>query len=808
MSQISGRTRWIPLAAAIALLLTVSLFARHALAAPAQQEIAPLDPFAQSLASALLSKDYAALAESAAPEISFVTWLGERSMVSSADALEALQSDFLDPASDPYIDVTTDLNAWFGIPPAELWRDAAVVGSVLYVRGLGADGAGEAVVGIDDGTSGGAGHSAQWTALLLAAEGFGTEDARAENSATTDALSQAMPAAEESTADESAPEAASPEPASPEALPTAIALDTSPEALAAEPMAANEAVVTEELVVTEEPLVTDMAATDSGTIELLRTVNVYPEPDPDAAPIGVLRRNQTIDLLGQSDDGDYFEILCPVATDERCWVVADPGSVQLLSPMGPPPAAAAIAPPVQQAAPVASAQAADAPERITFLQGEVAANRTGVVGPSTPRSYVLRVLAGQMLTVDLISGGDVGNFSVTGAANGQPYKQISNVARNWTFVVPVTQDYIIGIVAPVPAQYSLTVVVPPLGNQPPTPTATPLPTQPTPVASTRINFASGESSASRGGSLGAGQSIQYVIRVLRGQEMITEIFSTGSLSYSIAGADGTPIKRREVAGNPFVFTVPTTQDYRITIYADVALEYGLTVTVPPLQPVPTGTPAPAAAVRLSVPAGGTSVSVTSVVAPNGRDQYLVRAIGGQTMYVGIQSPDAIANFSVVGINDGQPLKRLENEDRAWQGILPSTQDYLITVANPRGVRVQYTLNVSFSPLQGNVPTATPQPSGPPQRIVFPAGGTSATVTGSAPQSYVLRALGGQVMSVQLYAEGDATFSVSGSDGTVLKASGIGVSSWSGDLPTNQDYIITVIPVSGSTAFTLVVTVVF
>jgi hypothetical protein len=575
---------------------------------------------------------------------------------------------------------------------------------------------------------------------------------------------------------------------------------------------------------------------DGGEIEILRTVNVYPAPDPDAAPVGLLRRGQTLTVQSVSDDSEYFEITCPQGIADACWVVNDPGSVRAVVPANAAPAAVATptvdatttadaittadgtatadtasaatgAP--RSAAPggvAAAAVAAETAERITFLTGEVSASRTGVVGPDAPRNYILRVLAGQILTVDLISGGDVANFSVTGAANGQPYKRIENESRNWTFVVPVTQDYAIRIVAPVPTQYSLTVVVPPLASQP---TATPLPVAsatPTALPAERISFAKGETSASRGGSLGAGQNKAYLVRVLRGQQMTTEVYSTGSLSYSIVGADGTPIKRREVGGSPFVFTVPTTQDYRITIYADVALEYGLNVSAPPLQPDPTATPA--AAMRLSVPAGGTSVSVTEIVDPYGRDAYLVRALAGQTMYVSVDSPDAIANFSIVGVSDGQPLKRLENEDRIWQGTLPATQDYRITVANPRGVRVQYTLYVSFSPLQGNAPTATPQPSGPPQRIAFPAGGTTATVAGNAPQSYVLRALAGQTMTVQLYADGNATFSVAGSDGTVLKSSGVGADSWSGDLPSNQDYTITVIPISGSTAFTLVVTVLF
>lgn len=721
MLQKSRRIQWTGLIAVAFLVLGIGLFAPRVHAATPAQE-----PFAQALTDALVARDYAALAATAAPDISVVRWLGDRRMLSAADALAELQTDYLDPAAAPYVDRTTDLADWFGVEPTALWRDAASIGSVLFVRGLGSDGAGEALLGIGDDTL----DAAQWSGLLLAEYGFGVPDARDAN--PVGAVAADAPAA-----------------------------------------------------VTE--------------INILRTVNVYPEPNPDAAPVGLLRRNQTLAVQGVSADGDYFRIICPLGVAVACWVVNDPGSVAAVSQAMVDVPAVRTAP---QATAAATASAAAAPERISFLEGEVSANRTGVVAPASPRSYMLRILGGQSLTVDLISGGNAANFSVIGAANGQPYKRIVNEARNWTFTVPVTQDYIIRIEGTVPTQYSLTVVVPAL-NLPPTSTPTPAPTT---VSAERITFGRGETAAMRSGPLGAGQSKEYVIRVLGGQDVTTELYPTGSAGYTIVAADGAPIKRREVGGNTFTFTAPGTQDYRIRIAADEAIDYDFIITVPPLRPAPTATAA--APVRLSVPPGGTAVSVTEIVDPYGRDAYWAGASAGQTMYVSIQSPDAIANFSVVGVRDGQPLKRLENESRTWSGTLPATQDYLITVGNPRGVFVQYTLYVSFSPLEGNVPTATPRPSGPPQRIVFPAGATMATVSGSAPQSYVLRALGGQTMTVQLSPQGDATFSVSGSDGTVLKSSGVGRLTWSGVLPSNQDYTITVIPVSGSTAFALVVTVVF
>ena len=109
------------------------------------------------------------------------------------------------------------------------------------------------------------------------------------------------------------------------------------------------------------------------------------------------------------------------------------------------------------------------------------------------------------------------------------------------------------------------------------------------------------------------------------------------------------------------------------------------------------TPAPqptAAPQRISFAQGAISGSVEGTVTSPDRRQYVLRALKGQKMTVEIISKDKKANFAVQGVADGQPLKRLENEDRKWTGALPSTQDYLITVASPSG-STAYTVVVTI-----------------------------------------------------------------------------------------------------------------
>jgi hypothetical protein len=106
-----------------------------------------------------------------------------------------------------------------------------------------------------------------------------------------------------------------------------------------------------------------------------------------------------------------------------------------------------------------------------------------------------------------------------------------------------------------------------------------------------------------------------------------------------------------------------------------------------------GTPA---GQRIQFAPGGTTASVSGRVTFPNRPAYLIRANAGQHMVMTIVSANETANFSVQGVSDGQPYKRVENEDRYFTLTLPSTQDYLINIATP-GPTVDYILSVAIAP---------------------------------------------------------------------------------------------------------------
>jgi hypothetical protein len=98
----------------------------------------------------------------------------------------------------------------------------------------------------------------------------------------------------------------------------------------------------------------------------------------------------------------------------------------------------------------------------------------------------------------------------------------------------------------------------------------------------------------------------------------------------------------------------------------------------------------------------------------------------------------------------------------------------------------------------------------PVRISFAAGATSATVEGNLAahqtRHYVLRAAGGQTMQLTATPETKLHLIVYGADGTVLM-SGMGESaSFSGTLPSDQDYIVAVQAGPEAVAYTLEVSI--
>ncbi len=214
----------------------------------------------------------------------------------------------------------------------------------------------------------------------------------------------------------------------------------------------------------------------------------------------------------------------------------------------------------------------------------------------------------------------------------------------------------------------------------------------------------------------------------------------------------------------------------------------------PSEPAPSPEPEPE---RIRFDPGATSATVTGRVAADSADVYVLRALAGQTMDVEVLTPSSSVRLEIWG-EDGTVLKHQAVNGPSWVGVLPATQDYFVQVISA-GAAVDYTLRVTIPPLEPE-----------PERIEFEPGAIPATRTGHVAANgaalYVLRAMGGQTMEVDLVSAADLHLEIWGEDGTPLKRAAVGGPSWMGTLPSTQDYFVKAVSFGPVADYTLTVAV--
>lgn len=309
-----------------------------------------------------------------------------------------------------------------------------------------------------------------------------------------------------------------------------------------------------------------------------------------------------------------------------------------------------------------------APARIQFAPGQASAQvPDSLAAGGDLNSYVVRVGAGQTIQVGvfasppaatniyirdtagqlLSSGTDMSGASATAAVAGDYFIDVSNFNA-----------------APA-VSYTLTVTVPPL-NPPP-------PAQPV-----RIEFGPGQTSAELNGQVAVGlPPVEYVIRVMAGQTLITNVSSNPQ-----AAADVTV---RDLAGNVLNFgrsptelgtVIPSGGDTVIVISTmnTNAVAYTLRVSVPPLPS--------AGASRIEFAPGATSATVTGDLAFGGDlDNYVIRGLAGQTMNVWLAVNEATGWMTIFVYNDAGQLIGSGSDLSGAAVPLATTGDYRIVVSS-------------------------------------------------------------------------------------------------------------------------------
>ena len=221
------------------------------------------------------------------------------------------------------------------------------------------------------------------------------------------------------------------------------------------------------------------------------------------------------------------------------------------------------------------------------------------------------------------------------------------------------------------------------------------------------------------------------------------------------------------------------------------------VYVPPTAQSNPGNPPPPPpqGVRLSFPLNATNVTVGGTLGAGQMRNYVIRAMAGQFMMVGVSSQDRRAILSVYIPSTGQVFLSKTAGQSDWQGRLPLTTDYIVRVTDT-GYSSSYTLQVTI-----------------PEVIQFAPGAISATrsypITARDTHTFSLRAMAGQTMTVTLTSpDGDVLLGVyKYQNGEPLKRYEIGDPSFSGILPETTDYLITAVSDRDSSAnFTMKVVI--
>jgi len=310
----------------------------------------------------------------------------------------------------------------------------------------------------------------------------------------------------------------------------------------------------------------------------------------------------------------------------------------------------------------------------------------------------------------------------------------------------------------------------------------------------RITFAPGATSATVTGGVAAWQAMRYVLTALAGQTMTVQAYSGGSPVY-VTIYDTSRVMMGSVAsGQVWTSQLPATGDYSLAVYPSPNAGYTsfqLTITIVSNSP-----PTPSAPEHIYFAPGTVSATVTGYLPSNSTKQYVLGASAGQVMTINSWTSGGPFRYTLTAPN-GAWLGS-GDQGQSWSGTLPANGDYLLTLQTPTDVPpVNYGLTITIVSSAPPTPTPVPTPVPPStQRITFPSGATSVTVSGyvddSPPVRYVLRALRGQTMTLYLstYHGSPQTVTIRDANGNYLGTAYSG-QQWSGYLATTGDYYLDV-----------------
>jgi hypothetical protein len=245
-----------------------------------------------------------------------------------------------------------------------------------------------------------------------------------------------------------------------------------------------------------------------------------------------------------------------------------------------------------------------------------------------------------------------------------------------------------------------------------------------------------------------------------------------------------PMQPAATATLPPTFTPPAPADTPTALPATAT-------AAPTVNPTPSATATPQA-VNIVFASGTTAAVEQGSIQPNQVLAFTLSAGQNQPMILFINSPN---NDVYLGVTepDGSKLLDPAKKYTNWQWLLPKTEQYTIQLYGG-ATSEDYTLTAKVAEI-----------------VNLPSGASNVTLNGSTPKgyiiSYALYCKAGQVMTVSLNVPATTAYlDMFGlASGPLLSASSK-ATSWTGTLPSSQDYVIEVIPVGGEISYSLTVSV--
>jgi hypothetical protein len=188
--------------------------------------------------------------------------------------------------------------------------------------------------------------------------------------------------------------------------------------------------------------------------------------------------------------------------------------------------------------------------------------------------------------------------------------------------------------------------------------------------------------------------------------------------------------------------------------------------------------------RISFADNATGAQVAGDLSTGETKSYVLNVKSDQALLAKVVSPTQNVLLRIYGLSDGQVL--LENSmgagQNSWQGMVPSSQDYVIEVIN-RDEPTHFTLDVTV-----------------PEKIVIPfqpgsiSDSMHFTLHAGETHTFIWSIAGGQTVNLKLASNGGKAFlAFSGlQDGQSYLSGEKGAASWTGLVSTTQDYLVQVI----------------